>query len=123
MKEKVNIQIVKFCLLKEIKDEKKNKLKENIILLEKLFNNLDESINNLKKLFININKNKEELKVKIQNIFTKIRSAINEREEKLLLEVDNEYSKYFINEEFISKNEKLPQKVKSVIEKGKNIYK
>ena len=77
----------------------------------------------MKELFININKNKEELKVKIQNIFTKIRSAINEREEKLLLEVDNEYSKYFINEEFINKNGKLPQKVKSVIEKGKNIYK
>ena len=35
--------------LKEIKDEKKNKLKENIQSLETLFNNLEQSINQLKK--------------------------------------------------------------------------
>ena len=111
------------CLLKEIKEEKISKLKENINLLEQLNNNLGKSFNNLNKLFIDINQSKEELKVKIQNIFTKIRSAINEREEQLLLEVDKEYNKYFINEEFISKNEKIPQKLKSVLEKGKNIDK
>ena len=109
------------CLLSEIKDQKKNKLKENINLLENLNNKLGESINNLKELLKVINQNKDELKVKIQNIFTKLRSAINEREEQLLLEVDNAYNEYFINEEFIAKNEKLPRRIKTVLEKGKII--
>ena len=84
-------------------------------------NKLGESINNLKELFKVINQNKDELKIKIQNIFTKLRSAINEREEQLLLEVDNAYNQYFINEEFIAKNEKLPRRIKTVLEKGKII--
>ena len=109
------------CLLNEIKEEKKNSLKENINLLQNLYKKLDEAINNLKNLFKVINNNKEELKLNIQKIFTKFRSALNEREEKLLFEVDNEYDKYFINENIINKSEKLPQKVKSALEKGKNI--
>ena len=34
------------CFIEDIKDEKKNKLKENIQYLEELFNTLQESINN-----------------------------------------------------------------------------
>ena len=108
-------------LLKDIKDEKKNKLNENINTLKNLYYNLDESINNLKQLFIKINKSKEELKLNIQNIFTKIRNVINEREEKLLNEVEEKYNKYFVNEDIINKSEKLPKKIKSALEKGKNI--
>ena len=40
-----------------------------------------------------------------------------------MLEVDNEYNKYFIKEDIIEKSEKLPNKIKSVIEKGKIIDK
>ena len=50
------------------------------------------SINELKTIFENINKSKEELKLYVQKIFTKIRSAINEREDELLLEIDNKYN-------------------------------
>ena len=50
-----------------------------------MYNKLDETINNLKKLSKEVNQNKEKLKIKIQKIFTKIRTAINEKEEKLLL--------------------------------------
>ena len=110
------------CLLNEIKDEKTNKIKENINLLQNLYNKLDETINNLKKLSKEINQNKEKLKIKIQKIFTKIRTAINEKEEKLLIEVDNEYNKYFMNEDIINKSLKLPKKIKFALEKAKNIF-
>ena len=42
-----------------------------------------------------INEEKEELKLKIQKIFTKIRNVINEREEKLLIEVDNQFNEIY----------------------------
>jgi len=45
--------------------------------------------------------------VKIQNIFTKIRNALNEREEELLLEIDNIYNNKYLNDEIIKKVEKL----------------
>ena len=54
------------CFIKEIKDEKKSKLKNNIKSLESLFNKLELSINELKKLFKRINENKKELKLKIK---------------------------------------------------------
>ena len=111
------------CLLKEIKDEKMNKLKDNIILLENLYNKFEESLRNIKVLSIEINKNKEELKTEIQKIFTKLRNSLNKREELLLLEVDEEYNKYFINEDIINKNEKLPEKIKSALENGKKVNK
>ena len=67
------------CLLKDVLDDKKNNLKDNINLLENLSKDLDKSIKELKIAFDKINENKEELKLKIQKIFTKMRNAINER--------------------------------------------
>ena len=77
------------CLIKDIKDEKKNKLKENIKYLEDSSKNIIESVNKLKEIYEKINKSKEEIKLKISKIFTKIRNIVNEREDKLLLELDN----------------------------------
>ena len=65
--------------LDDIKDEKRNKLKENINNLEELNNKIDESINKLKEIFEQINKNKDDLKLKVQGIFTKLRSALNDK--------------------------------------------
>ena len=107
------------CLIKEIKEEKKKNLKNNIISLEKLSGLLEESINNLKIIFEKIKEKKEELKLKIQKIFTKIRSGLNEREDQLLLEVDKKYDKIFFEEEFIQQNEKLPNKIRISLEKCK----
>ena len=89
------------CIIQDIKEEKKNKLKDNIKYLENLSNNLNNSIKELKELFDKIEEKKEDLKTKIQNIFTKIRSVINEREDELLLEVDNKYKDLFGNEKII----------------------
>ena len=74
------------CFLENIKNEKKNKLKNNIKILEELSNKLKQSIKELKIILEKNDKEKEDIKSKIQNIFTKLRSALNEREDELLLE-------------------------------------
>ena len=113
----------KICFIEDIKEEKKGKLKENINNLENLSSTLNESINKLKKIFEKINENKEELKLKVQKIFTKLRNTINEREDKLLLEIDNTFNNLYLKDEFIKETEKLPNKVKESLEKGKNLDK
>ena len=93
--------------IEDIKEEKKNKLIENIKCLEGLENKFNESIKELKELIKKIEKNKEELKLEVQKIFTKIRNAINDREDKLLLDIDNIYNDKFINDDIINKSEKF----------------
>ena len=70
-----------------------------------------------------MNENKEELKLKIQNIFTKIRNILNNREDELLLEVDKKFNKLYCNEEIIKQSENLPNKIKISLEKGRIINK
>ena len=70
------------CIIEDIEVEKKNKLKENIKNLEDLSNNIEDLINQLKIIFDKVNQNKEDLKIKIQKIFTQIKSKLNEREDK-----------------------------------------
>ena len=89
------------CLIKDIKDEKKNKLKENIKYLEDSSKNIIESVNKLKEIYEKINKSKEEIKLKISKIFTKIRNVVNEREDKLLSEVDNKFDESYFKEDIL----------------------
>jgi len=111
------------CHIKNIKDEKRNKLKENINNLEELYKQIEKSINELKIINEEINKNKEELKLKVQTIFTKIRNVLNEKEDKLLLDIDNEYNNKYIKGSIIKENIKLPNKIKKSIDKAKMIEK
>ena len=106
------------CFIEDIKEEKINKLNENIKILEDLSINFNESLNKLKFVIEKINTNKEELKLEIQKIFTKIRSTVNEREDELLLEIDKKYEENFLKEDIIKKSEKLPNKIRSSLEKG-----
>ena len=101
------------CFIKDIKEEKKNGLKENIKKLEDLSNNINESINKINKIKIiydKINEKKEELKIKVQKIFTKIRNILNNREDELLLGIDKNYDSSF-KEELIKEIERLPKKI------------
>jgi len=111
------------CKIKDIENEKKNKLKENIKYLEDLSQKLQKSIDELKIIFEKINENKELLKVNVQKIFTKIRNCLYDREEEILLEIDNQFDKAYFNEEIIKESEKLPTNVKILLEKGKTIDK
>ena len=53
------------CTIENIKEEKKNKLNENIKSLQELTNDLEKNIDNLKLILEKVNKNKEELKLYI----------------------------------------------------------
>ena len=107
--------------IEEIKDEKLNKLKENIKYLEDFSKSLEISINEIKKLFNDINENKEQLKIKVQKIFTNLRNVLNNREDELVNEIDEKFNNLYGNEDIIRKGEKFPEKIKKSIEKGKSI--
>ena len=109
--------------MEDIKDTKKEKLNENIKILEDLSKNLDSSIAQLKKLFEEINDNKEKLKIKIQIIFTELRNKINKREDVLLSNIDKKFKKSYFSEDFLKKSIALPNEVKLILEKGKQISK
>ena len=66
-------------------------------------------------------KNKEELKLNIQNTFTKIRNALNNRENELLLEVDKNFNELYCDEKILEQCEKLINKIKLSLEKSKSI--
>ena len=109
------------CFIENISNEKRNKLKNNIKLLEDLSNSLNKTIIDLKNILEKNEKEKENLKSNIQNIFTKLRSALNEREDELLLEVDNKFDNILSCKDFIKEGENLPKKVNKYLEKGKFI--
>ena len=107
------------CILENIKDEKKNKLKENINILEDLSKGFENSIEQIKLLFQKINEEKEELKLIVQNIFTKIRNKLNDREDELLKNIDEQFNEKYCDESIIKESEKIPNRIKISIEKGK----
>ena len=109
------------CFIEDIEKEKRNKLKKNIKCLEDLSTNLEQKIKETKVTFEKIEKNKEELKENIQKIFTKLRNALNNREDEILLEIDNKYNKLFFNIDIIKECDKLPNKIKISLENGKEI--
>ena len=111
------------CFIEEIKEQKKNKLKENIESLEKLTNTLQQTINEFKIILEKIDKNKETLKLKIQKIFTQLRNSLNEREDQLLNEVDKQFDNLFFNKDIIKNNENLINKINIILEKGKLVNK
>ena len=56
------------CHIKYIKDEKRNKLNENIEYIEELYNKVNESMNKFKEILEQIKKNKDDLKLKVKEI-------------------------------------------------------
>jgi len=102
-------------------NKKKKNLEENIKKLEDLSNKIEQTINELKFMFENTNKNKEDLKTKIQVMFSKVRNEINKREDELLLEVDKTFDELFCDEKIIKKSQEFPHKIKMYLEKGKKI--
>ena len=113
------------CLINDIKDEKKNILNENIKNLEQFSKTIVNSINELKNIIEKINKSKEELKMEIIKKFTEMRNVINEREDKLLSEIDNKFNELIFKEDNnLTKNiEKFPNLIKNYLEQGKKLNK
>ena len=109
------------CSINDIENEKKNKLDQNIKCLEKLSLNLKESIKELQTIFKNIEENKEEIKLNIQKVFTKLRNCINDREDELLIYLNNKFDELYYKGNIIEESEKFPKKIEISLEKGKLI--
>ena len=108
------------CYIREIGEEKKEKLKDNIINLEKLSELYQASIEDLKKIFEEIDKNKEDVMAEIHKVFTTIRTKLNDREDELLKQIDKIYEKKIFSQNIeIFKDKKYGNKIKTYIEKGK----
>ena len=73
----------------DIKSEKEEQFKKDFSKLAEISKSLDPMINKFKEKKEEINKNKEKIMDDIQKIFTKLRNALNNREEELLKEVEN----------------------------------
>ena len=109
------------CFIEDIKEDKKNKLENNIKFLEDLSVKLDDSIINLKKCYEEIEKRKENLLKKFMKIFTQLREALNKREDEIMSEIETDFRDKFFKEDISKTTEKLPYKVKSSIENGEII--
>ena len=111
------------CVIEEIRDKKKENLNNNLSYLKNLSKTFEQSIIGLKQVFDEIQKDKDNLKIEIQNLFTKIRNKINEKEEELFSEIDKQCDNYLFNENVFKKSEKIPIKIKMSIEKGEETLK
>jgi len=98
-----------------------NELNNNINYLEKITSPFQNSINELKIIFEKANEKKEEIKLKIQETFTKLRNCINNKEDELFIELENKFEELFLKEGKIKEYEKLPNKLKNLLIKGKNL--
>ena len=109
------------CIIEDISKEKKNKLKDNLGYLENISKEIEKTIEEIKQLFQKINNNKEELKLQVQKIFTRLRTKLNEREDILLNKIDEQFNKYYCDNNIIRESEKLPIKIKISLENGKSL--
>ena len=107
--------------LENIEIEKKKLLEENMKYLEDISININQLINDFKSLYNKIIEHKEELKFKVSKIYTKIRTALNEMEDKVICDIDEKFKSKFLDENIIKESEKLPNKIKLSLEKGKSI--
>ena len=111
----------KVCNIEEIKEEKKNKLKENIDYLENLSKSLDKIDIKLKEKYEKIIKGHEEIKINVKKIFAKIRNTLIEKENKILSLFDKEYENIYFNEDLIEISENMKNQIKFSLKKGKLI--
>ena len=67
------------CNIEDIVNEKKNNFNDNFKQLKELSNTIQTSIDEIKDIFENHEEIKEEIKLKIQQSFTKIRNQLNNK--------------------------------------------
>ena len=106
------------CFIKDIKEEKRDKLKQNLLYLE-YSSDLNDLIKKIKEAYEIISERKEKLKIKIQKLFTKIRSEINKREDQLLIKVEQVYNQYFFDKNLNKYIDKVVNQINASINKGR----
>jgi len=112
----------KVCFIEEIKEDKKNEIEDNIKILEYFSKRMIKTIEQINIIYDKLDENKEKLKLEIQTIFTKIRNVLNEREDKLLLELDNKFNEIYFKQDLPKKSKKLLNEINILINKGMLIY-
>ena len=113
----------KVYLIEDIKSNKKDKLNENINNLEQLNNDIEKKIEELRKIYDKMIEDKENVKLKLQKIYTKLRNIINKEEDKLLLKIDKKFDKNFFGEKFLKESSELPKRIQKILINGKSINK
>ena len=108
------------CFIEDIIEEKKEKINSNIEYLEEISEVLKDNFGNLNKLSQTITSKKEDLKLNIQKLFTKIRNELNNREDELLLEADKQFDNLY-NDKTFEQYKNIQNKIKQSLEKSKNI--
>ena len=113
------------CDINDICDNKKENLSNNIKILENLYNLFSSSVDELNEIMEEINKNKKKVKEEIQKNFIKFRNELNNREEQLLIGVDDIFEKKFNVENIdnILKEKNFLNELKIYLEKGKIVEK
>ena len=96
-------------------------IEEKTKYLTEFSKKLNEINNKLKNELEKMNKNKEDLEIKIQKMFTKLRNTINKTEDDILSEIDLRFEKSQLNED-IKMNESLLNKIKLILNKDPNQY-
>ena len=114
------MKIVKYVILKIQKKKKKNKLTSNIKDLEILSFNFQQTINEIKDIINKTGQKKEQIKYDIQKLFTNFRNYLNNKEDELLLNIDNKFDEFSFDLD-IKKNTQLEKKIKVSLETGKKI--
>jgi len=108
-------------IIEKIKEDKKNKLEETIKTLDYFSKKMIESIDQIKIIYDKLDEAKEKLHLEIQIIFAEIRNVLNEREYKLLLELDNKFNEIYFKQDLPKELNKLLNKINLLLEKGKLI--
>ena len=85
--------------------------------------NINTNIEDLKRVIEKSDRDKENMKLKIQKIFTQIRNALNKREDQLLINIDKKFDRYLIKKELLKEGIDLPKKIKANLEKANIIDK
>ena len=109
------------CTIEDIKEEKKNKIEENIKCLNDILNKLQKSMEEIKLTIEKMDKNKKEVITQIQNVFTEIRKELKNREDELLKEVDIIFNNKKFDDKVLENSEKLSENIKSLLSRTENI--
>ena len=111
------------CKIEDIKETKKENLEKNMKLLHDISINIKESINKAQKYHSAMEEQKEALKSQIMKMITNIRNKLNEREDELLSQIDSIYLNICPSEKAIKEYEKIPKKIKELLDKRDSLNK
>lgn len=88
--------------------------------LKNISSNFEEILKGLKNIIDNVNEEKDKIKLNIQKSFTKLRNALNKREDELLISIDNIYENINTKEIVSREGEKLLNKLRLLLKIGES---